>query len=171
MKGQHQYLSLRSRFIKLQESLHFFIQDTVQNPLVWSDSLDRFNLLSSQFYNLLYELTPELKNEAIFPIKTLPDPNIIPNVFMRTRLIPEIEDYHKELEMVDDNVEDDEAFERLVEEHDDVCKKLIMAFDELSDEYHLQDRGKVDIKTSVNKEEPDDRLLNILKYMNTGGVE
>ncbi|EPZ35010.1 hypothetical protein O9G_003196 [Rozella allomycis CSF55] len=143
----------------------------MQNPLVWSDSLDRFNLLSSQFYNLLYELTPELKNEAIFPIKTLPDPNIIPNVFMRTRLIPEIEDYHKELEMVDDSVKDDEAFERLVEEHDDVCKKLIMAFDELSDEYHLQDRGKVDIKTSVNKEEPDERLLDILKYMNTGGVE
>jgi hypothetical protein len=71
MEETSSLLGLRSRTLKLQETLHNFL---LHPNLPWLETLDKFNMLSSQFYNLTHELSLDMKNLALYPQQTLPDP-------------------------------------------------------------------------------------------------
>jgi hypothetical protein len=72
--GDPTLLSLRSRLSKIQETLYYFL---AQPNISWNDALEKFNLLASQSYNLSKDMNPkQLKSYSLFPVQTLPDPNL-----------------------------------------------------------------------------------------------
>ena len=85
----HELQSIKSRLEELRHSLNTF---SIHPETSWPDMLEKFNVLSGKYYNLAQLIhSPSLRNIALHPVTaTQEQPELIPNVLLRTRLDPRI---------------------------------------------------------------------------------
>mmetsp|Transcript_22244 Transcript_22244/g.61722 ORF Transcript_22244/g.61722 Transcript_22244/m.61722 type:complete len:246 (-) Transcript_22244:361-1098(-) len=84
---------LRTKAEDLRQSLEQIIQalQFAPNSVEWGATIDQFNLLSVQYYNLIGQLRPTLKHYVVHP-KVVNEQNheVLP-LMMSTRVLPEME--------------------------------------------------------------------------------
>ena len=83
--------NIKTRLEELRHSLNTF---SIHPDILWPDMLEKFNVLSGKYYNLSQLIhSSSLRNIAVHPTAiTQEQPELIPNVLLRTRLDPEIEE-------------------------------------------------------------------------------
>jgi hypothetical protein len=83
--------NIKTRLEELRHSLNTF---SLHPDILWPDMLEKFNVLSGKYYNLSQLIhSSSLRNIAVHPTAiTQEQPEIIPNVLLRTRLDPEVEE-------------------------------------------------------------------------------
>ncbi|KAJ3106030.1 hypothetical protein HDU96_008361 [Phlyctochytrium bullatum] len=93
---------LRSKLQQLDDSLTAFLD--MPMAAQWTEILAQFNSLISKFQTVTNELqAPYVRQLLLYPSKISPqDPEFVPRVFLRTKLIPEIENMEKALRSADD---------------------------------------------------------------------
>lgn len=102
---------LKNRINKVRDSVNTCLQTSQLN---WAELNDKLNVTSLQLYNLDLELNSSLKSAFLVPEHTDSNPNLIPLVFLRTKLLPEIENLEKE-NSKDANVTDQDIIQKINE--------------------------------------------------------
>ncbi|KAI9094383.1 hypothetical protein DFS34DRAFT_652068 [Phlyctochytrium arcticum] len=156
--------SLRNRIVQVRDSLNDCLQ--LPNHVPWPVLLGQYNVLVARYQSLLGELRRDsLKQTLVIPHQLPPDrPDFVPNVLLRTKMIPEIEVLREEqkqralqkqtAETGDINYLDESAvknavqsWETRLEEHDGLIQFALET---------LRDRDiRKELKTRIPPEEGD----------------
>ncbi|KAJ3113867.1 hypothetical protein HDU96_002820 [Phlyctochytrium bullatum] len=177
---------LRSKLQQLVDSLTAFLD--MPMAAQWTEILAQFNSLISKFQTVTNELqAPYVRQLLLYPSKISPqDPEFVPRVFLRTKLIPEIENMEKALRSADDALAakpDDNALraalrrlEIKIDLHEELVKHAEETFENF-DDYNFRLRpdddpeafGPALVRSDVDDKMAGKVLENALRWTLRGG--
>ncbi|KAI9208601.1 uncharacterized protein BJ171DRAFT_210865 [Polychytrium aggregatum] len=170
--GSRELETLRLKLGQLHESLSDFLQIHPHSP--WPVVQSQFSTLLAKYETIVNELGSDvLKQLLVFP-KSLPveDPDFLPRVLLRTKLIPEIEESYADtkkrasMETISNASKDETAAARAwryqakanVDRHDDIADGAYDTFKMLASEYDFKLRIADESDDEDEEEEEEDEV-------------
>ncbi len=155
MSSQSELDTLLLKISSLIESIHLYLESQLPDP-------DIFNILLSKYVSLSNEMATckLLKSLVLVPKAFIPeDPEFIPRVLLRTKLIPELERPLAPVNLLDENLMTFQLREQqvLAELYDQLIQSCIKINENLSQEVDVDDRDIIE-ETVANTSYIEDQI-------------
>jgi RecG-like helicase len=173
--------AIKTRLEELQHTLNAFV---IHPDMIWSDMLEKFNVLSGKYYNLSQLIqSTTLRNIVIQPVSVNAEhPEFVPNVLLRTKVEPELEQVlsnllkQSEVSTILNTHDESILMKHLVDAQvrmksfDALCQRLDEAMQDLRETIPLKLRIEDDTSTSLsaNRMESLKALERILVAISSG---